>query len=276
MKLERVVQFLVRIAPPRLAEDWDNVGLLVGDRREDCRHVMTCLTITPAVVDEAIEGKVDLIVAHHPLPFKPLSRLTTDSHSGMLLWRLIGNGIAVYSAHTAFDSAASGINQAWAELLGLVDVEPLVPFADGQAADLAKQDSTKPDSMPWGAGRLGRLEGDMTIADVTAKAAQAVGATMPRVAGPADHPVRKLAIACGSGGGFLPAAIRAGCDGLLSGEATFHVCLEAEAAGIGLGLIGHYASERFSMERLARLIGAEFADLDVWASVNESDPIKRI
>ena len=73
--------FLDCVAPPALAAEWDNVGLLVGDRAQKVERVMTCLTITPAAAAEAIRERADLIVTHHPLPFKPLKRLTADQAS---------------------------------------------------------------------------------------------------------------------------------------------------------------------------------------------------
>src|SRR5689334_23056183 len=109
--VQEVCDFLETFAPARLAEEWDNVGLLVGDRKRPVRKVMTCLTITPASAAEAVAEGVDLIVTHHPLPFKPLKRLTADSLPGRLLLQLIGANIAVHSPHTAFDSAAAGINE---------------------------------------------------------------------------------------------------------------------------------------------------------------------
>jgi putative NIF3 family GTP cyclohydrolase 1 type 2 len=103
--------------------------------------------------------------------------------------------------------------------------------------------------------------------------AASVGATAPRRVGPADQPVGKVAFACGSGGSFLAAAKRRGCDALITGEATFHTCLEAEALGIGLGLLGHYWSERFAMERLAASLSEALPDLTIWPSRQEYDPI---
>ncbi|MFH1266373.1 MAG: Nif3-like dinuclear metal center hexameric protein, partial [Planctomycetota bacterium] len=106
-----IAEFLDQFAPHRLAEEWDNVGLLVGDSSGRVNRVMTCLTITPATAAEAIEAETDLIVTHHPLPFRPLKRLTTDTPTGRVLLDLIAGRIAVYSPHTAFDSAEEGINQ---------------------------------------------------------------------------------------------------------------------------------------------------------------------
>ena len=77
--VDDVARFLDAFAPLRLAEPWDNVGLLVGDRQRAVSRIMTCLTITGATVEEAVAQKADLIVVHHPLPFTALKRLTTDS-----------------------------------------------------------------------------------------------------------------------------------------------------------------------------------------------------
>src|SRR4029077_979302 len=124
-----VAELLERFAPSRLAAEWDNVGLLVGDRVRPVERIMTCLTLTPASVAEAVAERSELVVVHHPLPFRPLRRLTSDSVEGRLLLKLIEARIAVYSPHTAFDPAGRGINQRLAEGLRLTAIEPL--FADG-------------------------------------------------------------------------------------------------------------------------------------------------
>ena len=105
--------------PLRLAESWDNVGLLLGDPQRPVERIMTCLTVTSATVDEAVANKADLVVAHHPLPFTALKKLTTASPEGRSLWSLAEAGISIYSPHTAFDSAPEGINQQLAAGLGL-------------------------------------------------------------------------------------------------------------------------------------------------------------
>ena len=119
-----------QFAPTRLAEDWDNVGLLVGDRHAPVRRVMTCLTVTPESVLEAIDEKADLIVTHHPLPFRPIKKLTTDSVSARMIWQLARAGISIYSPHTGFDSAQQGINFSLATRLGLQSIQPLNQLPD--------------------------------------------------------------------------------------------------------------------------------------------------
>ena len=258
--LDVICNSLASIAPLGLAESWDNVGLLVGDRSAEVGHVMTCLTITPDVVDEAESEHAQLIVVHHPLPFKALPRITTDSIPGGMLLRLIRSGVAVYSAHTAFDSATLGINQMWADAFDLQSVAPLV-------------DSSEDDSA-IGSGRCGHLPDSMRLREFIQAAAKQVGATAPRMIGDGDQPIKKVAFACGSGGSFLAATRRKGCDALLTGEATFHTCLEAESSRTGLGLLGHYWSERFAMERLAEHLADEIPDITVWPSRREHDPIQ--
>ena len=97
LEFEAIIAFLELLAPPRLAEEWDNVGLLVGDRGREAHRVMTCLTLTPDTAAEAVQEKADLVVAHHPLPFRSLKRLTTETTPGRLLLDLIAAQIAVYS-----------------------------------------------------------------------------------------------------------------------------------------------------------------------------------
>ena len=266
--LEAICTSLASIAPLRLAEEWDNVGLLIGNRKQSISRVMTCLTVTPNVVSEAVDQQVGLIVSHHPLPFKPLARITSDTIPGEMVLRLIADGVAVYSAHTAFDSAVQGINQRWADLLNLQSVETLVPVTD--PPEVTKRAAIE------GTGRLGVLTEPEDLQDCVSRAAEAVGAQCPRYVGDPHRKVSRIALACGSGGSFLAAARRRGCDLMITGEATFHTCLEAESFGIGMGLLGHYWSERFAMESLAEILAKTFPELEIWASRNEHDPLSTL
>jgi dinuclear metal center YbgI/SA1388 family protein len=254
--------YLEAFAPVRLAEEWDNVGLLVGRRDAPLARLMTCLTITPTSAAEAIAEEADVIVAHHPLPFRALKRLTDETTAGRMLLDLIAAKVAVYSPHTAFDSAAAGINQQLAEGLHLRDIRPLVTI------EPAEQD--------LGAGRFGRFEQPVPLPDVERRLMSLLNVGRLRAAGPADRLVTSAAVACGSAGQFLEAARQAGCDLFITGETNFHTCLEAEAGGVSLLLTGHYASERFAVERLAETLQAEFQDLTVWPSRTEADPVRSI
>ncbi|MGH7200441.1 MAG: Nif3-like dinuclear metal center hexameric protein [Planctomycetaceae bacterium] len=128
MRIAEIIAFLRSFAPPALAEDWDNVGLLVGDAERETDCVMTCLTLTEAVAREAAGRNAGLIVSHHPLMFRPVQRVTSDTAEGRTVLALIESRIAVYSPHTSYDSASEGINRQLADALGLTDVRVLRPF----------------------------------------------------------------------------------------------------------------------------------------------------
>lgn len=261
LTIDELVTYLDQLAPPLLAESWDNVGLLVGDRARPTRRLMTCLTVTPATVSEAIERDVDLVVSHHPLPFRPVSHVTTDTTVGRLLWDLIGARVAVYSPHTAFDSALTGINQRLAAGLGLAEIQPLVrPEAAGLDVSL-------------GAGRCGAPGEPLSLAGLADRVKSLLKLHSVRVVGDDARLISRVAVACGSGGSFLSAAREARCDCLVTGEATFHTCLEAEAVGVALILAGHFASERFAVVHLANDLQSQFEELEVWASERERDPL---
>jgi len=248
---------LEQLAPLALAEPWDNVGLLAGDPRGDLVRVLCCLTLTPDVADEAIAGGASLVVTHHPLPFRDVRSLSTDTIDGGTLWRLCRAGVAVYSAHTAYDSAVGGVNDQWAAGLGLTGVRALVPS----------------DDPPGGAGRIG-LRSETAFAALTRDALRVASpAASLRVVPPRSGEARVVAIACGSGGSLLDGALAAGCDALLTGEMSFHDCLRCRSLGVGVILTGHYASERFAVEALASRLADELSGVPVTASHVESDPL---
>ncbi|MBB76799.1 MAG: Nif3-like dinuclear metal center hexameric protein [Planctomycetaceae bacterium] len=260
--IDDVSEVLRSLAPPYLAEEWDNVGLLVGDGKRSVKRIMTCLTVTRESAREAIDQQVELIVAHHPIPFRPLKRLTTEDTTGQLLLSLINAGISVYSPHTAFDSARDGINQRLAEGLELLKIQPL---------QLIEND---PDGL--GAGRWGELAEQLTLEEVGTRLKQFLRIRGLHMVGTPAQPIQRVAVACGSAGQFLAAAQKYQCDLLVTGETSFHTCLASAAAQVAMLLPGHYASERFAVESLAESLGYHFPALVVWASREEADPLQWI
>jgi dinuclear metal center YbgI/SA1388 family protein len=120
-----ILDFLDRSMPPSLAAEWDNVGLLLGERGAAVTRVLTCLTVTPESAAEAVEDGAQLIVTHHPVLFRAVKRLTDATSEGRMLLSLVRAGVAVYSPHTAFDNADGGINETLALRLGLTNLVPL-------------------------------------------------------------------------------------------------------------------------------------------------------
>lgn len=125
LKLQTFMQIVEAIAPKRLAEDWDNVGLLVGNPSKDISRVLIALDIDENVVEEAVAKNCQVILTHHPLIFKPLKAIREDLPTGRLIAELIRHDIAVYAAHTNLDSANGGVNDVIASLLDLQKVELL-------------------------------------------------------------------------------------------------------------------------------------------------------
>lgn len=256
-----VAHVLEQLAPLTLAEEWDNVGLLVGDAAWPAERVMTCLTLTSETIAEAVAGRAQLMVSHHPLPFRPIKSITSATTSGRLLLDLIRNSIAVYSPHTAFDSASAGINQHLAIGLGLQEIRPLAAASsDGEV----------------GAGRFGQVGEPLTHAELAQRTKDFLNSPTARIVGAGERQVSRVAIACGSGGSLLDAAVAAECDALVTGELSFHTCLEAEARGVNVVLAGHFASERFALLSLADYLTDQLADVEVWASRVERDPLRLI
>lgn len=120
-----VIAALHTIAPPSLAESWDNVGLLVGDPAAPCPRALVALDVDEALVRRAARLGARLIISHHPPIFSPIHKLTADTPSGRLLLRAAQNGIALAAAHTNYDVAPGGVSDVLAELLDLRRVEPL-------------------------------------------------------------------------------------------------------------------------------------------------------
>ncbi|NUU16170.1 Nif3-like dinuclear metal center hexameric protein [Cellulomonas humilata] len=126
-RLAEVVRLLERRYPPSTAESWDAVGLAAGDPDQPVRRVLFAVDPVAVVVDEAVAWGADLVVTHHPLLLRPVHSIAATTFKGALLHRLVRTGTALYTAHTNADAAAGGVNDALAQVLGLVGTVPLDP-----------------------------------------------------------------------------------------------------------------------------------------------------
>lgn len=155
-----------QIAPPALAQSWDNVGLLVGDRSAACKRVLLCIDLTPAVLREAVASRCEMIVSYHPPLFKPVKRLLADSEgTESIVHQAIARGIAIYSPHTALDAAEGGVNDVLAGLCGLKDVGPFEYVSVGRReykvvtfVPFAQLEEVASAMFAAGAGRIGDYE----------------------------------------------------------------------------------------------------------------------
>lgn len=137
VKCQVIMDAMERIAPRHLAESWDNVGLLVGSPAQNVRKMLVCLDVSEAVVDRAIADGVNMIIAHHPLIFKPLKNLRTDLPQGKLLSKLMQHSIIVFAAHTNLDIVGGGVNDVLADLLELEEVGVLAQTSQENLIKLA-------------------------------------------------------------------------------------------------------------------------------------------
>jgi dinuclear metal center YbgI/SA1388 family protein len=253
MDIKLIVSYLDAEYPALLAESWDNTGLLVGDDSAAVERIMTCLTVTPEVCDESVAKKVSLIVSHHPFPFQAVKQITSQTVEGSLLLRLISHGIAVYSPHTAHDSAKDGVNQQLAAILELADVTPLNAN---------------------GSGRIGNCkQSGILFSDLLRIIERRLGACS--YVGDLEKPVHRIAAGCGAADDFVDEAAKQGADVLLLGEARFHTCLRAQSLRLSLILTGHFSSEHFAVKTLAKKIAARFPEIPCFPANSEQDVIKR-
>nr|WP_295969418.1 Nif3-like dinuclear metal center hexameric protein [uncultured Bacillus sp.] len=122
-----IIQLFEQFAPKRYGMEGDKIGLQIGRLNKPIERVMIALDVLKNVVEEAIEKKVDLIIAHHPMIYRPLQNILTDKLPGKMIEKLIKHDIAVYAAHTNLDIAQGGMNDWLATALGLTNTKVLVP-----------------------------------------------------------------------------------------------------------------------------------------------------
>lgn len=137
MNAKDVARKIEEIFPLALAQDWDNVGLLIGDPQKAIRNILLTIDVTNDVVAEARKLKTDLILSYHPVIWDGLKKITADWPTGAV-YELIRCGIAVYSIHTALDAAIGGVNDGLAEMVGIVDGKPLGDYVANPAGESYK------------------------------------------------------------------------------------------------------------------------------------------
>lgn len=132
MKVHEIIDLFEKWCPQTLAYEWDRVGFQIGDKTEKVTKMLITLDVREEVVDEAIENDVQLIIAHHPLLFKPLSAIDTNNPKGRIIKKLIQHNISVYAAHTNLDIVHGGVNDLLAEKIGLKETKVLLPDGNEQ------------------------------------------------------------------------------------------------------------------------------------------------
>lgn len=255
-RVGEVVRWLEDTFPPAWAETWDAVGLQVGDLEAPLERVLVALDPTFGAVRAAVEGRAALLVTHHPIWFQALEAIRLQDPVGKVLWEAIRGGVSVFCAHTNLDRAPDGPNDLLAQRLELVRVEEL---EDGM-------------------GRVGVLPKPLSW-DAFCQGVQNrfPGATL-RMAGRFLEPIRKVAVCCGSGASLLESAHQKGTQVLVTGDGKYHDARKAEALGMALLDIGHFASERILVPWLVKVLSQKSErsgwGLTVKAYGGEQDPFR--
>lgn len=235
MRLREVMDILDGIAPFETAQDWDNVGIMVGDPDQEIRSILVALDPSFPVLCHAKETETNLILTHHPLFFHPLRCLNLQDATARKTALLIENNMALVSMHSNLDAAPGGVADVLATCLGLKDAKAFgllrLGFVEPQPLHVWVR------SLPFGTARLCY----------------------------AGRDVCKVASCPGSGMDLWSEALQAGCDTLVTGDVRYHIALEAHEAGINVVDLGHFETEMVVVKPLVERLHRELPALDIRA-----------
>ena len=251
-EIRQIEAFCKTVAPYELADDWDNVGLLVGAENDAVDKVFLALDITPQAIEEAREIGAGLIVSHHPLLFSA-DNLSDETADGALLLYLAQNDIAVISLHTNLDSAPGGVNDVLARRL---DLEEIRTFDGGD----------------HGIGRIGTVP-EQSLGAFARFVRERLGADGVRYAD-GGRPVHRVAVGGGSCMDFLPQALEAGCDTFVTGDIKYHQFQKAAKLGVNLIDAGHFPTEDPVCTVLCDYLSGKCPEIEVKKSEVHSDCVK--
>lgn len=227
--VDDIVKLLENEIPVDAAEEWDNVGLMLGRRNGCVKNIILALDFTEDVLEQALAKKAEFILTHHPAIFKKLASVTDGDWQQELLLRAAEHGIAVYSAHTNLDSVGNGVNYSLSKNLKLTDVDVL--------------DDTS------GIGVIGTLKAKNL--DVLAAYVKQVLQAPYVIVGNAGKKVERVAVCGGSGSEFIRQALAKGADTFVTGDVKYHDAQRAIFNGLNIIDAGHQATEFPVLDDLA-------------------------
>ena len=254
-----VLKELADLAPLHLAEDWDNVGLIVDPgQRVELAHAFLTVDLTEGVLAEAFEKGADLIVAYHPPIFSGLKRLRHGEVHERVVVRAIRRGVTIYSPHTALDAAEGGMAEWLAACLGPGQMTPIAPRAEEPRL---------------GAGRRVEFAEEISLASALPKIKEHLGLSHVRVSSPReDHMIKTMAVCPGAGGSLFQGLDQV--DLLLTGEMRHHDVLARCAEGTAVVLTDHTNTERAYLPIFAERLRAACPGLTVSVSKEDADPLR--
>ena len=247
-----ILHFMESIAPPYMAEGWDNVGLLCGRKDKEVHKILVALDPFRTVIDEAIALGADLIVTHHPLIFRdPLMAVNEDSEAGRCVLTLIEHGIAAINAHTNLDMAPGGVNDVLAQTLGLSNIGIINPTEN------------------YGLLRTGEVA-EQSLESFLGTVKTALNCKGLRYVD-GGRPVRIVAVGGGSCADGMQEALAAGCDTFVTSDIKYNQFRTAFELGLSLIDAGHFHTENPVMPVVAAGLRAAFPGVEVIFSENHTD-----
>ena len=256
MTIKNVSDYLEEIAPLNQAEDFDNVGLLIGNETTEVKGVLVTLDTLEETVDEAIKKKCNLIVSFHPIIFSGLKKINGKSYVEKVVMKAIQNNIAIYAIHTALDNSKVGVSAKMCEVLGLSNNSILLP-KDGGAT---------------GMGMIGNLPKPMKEEDFLTFTKKTFKTNGIRYSNKTGKLVKKVAVLGGSGSFAITDAIHKKADVYISADFKYHDFFKAEDK-ILLIDVGHYESEQFTKNLLVDYLTKKFTSFAIILSEKSTNPI---
>lgn len=267
LKVKDIIRIMENYAPSKLKEDYDNVGLMVGDSNEEVTSILVALDATLEVIEEAIEKKCNLILTHHPILFLKPKTITNDSLLGKKIIKLIKNNISVYSSHTNLDSVEGGINDIAAQILGYDE------FTIIEKTSVPEYNNGKN-----GIGRLIKLNTPVKLRELCEKVKNTFNTPFVRYTGEDDKEINTIAIINGSGEDFFAISKAKGADCIITGDTTYHYTSDVKEEGIAVIDAGHFATEWPPMmhfgKKFEKLLRENNFDNKVYISEKMQDPYK--
>ncbi len=222
MRLDKIIALIEKEFPLSDAYEWDNCGLLLGDRQSDIKTVLLSLDINLAVAEEAKCCGADLILSHHPILFDGAKSITADTPEGRTVLTLLENKICAYASHTNCDVGKNGINARLAELFELCGTEFL-------------EDN--------GLGRIGNLKAPVSLAEFAEDTKSILKTPFVRFCGSGSAKISRVAVASGACADSIPKAFEKRADVIVTADMKYHDMINYSELGISIIDAGHYPTE---------------------------------
>lgn len=255
MRAKEIISIFEEFAPSNIQESWDNSGLMVGDVSMEVNKILLSLDFTEQLVEEAIECGANMIITHHPLLFKGVKKIGTDTYIERIIIKLIKNDIIAYSMHTNLDKVPRGVSGLMADRIGLINQEVLESESQEEI----------------GLGIVGNLKVPLSVENFITMLKKQFSLECLKSSSPIDNHIKRVALCGGSGSSLISSAIKSGAQVYISGDISYHnFFCEKEFMIMD---IGHYESEIEVLDLMMNIILKKMPNFAVRKSEINNNPI---